>query len=366
MKQAYDFLICLVSLMLGILLEYTHPLGLAINGYISIAACCLTAACFTQVSQKIRVAAGMFLCFIVGSFTFAIHTQQLKQAQISLAGRYQYLVGIVTDVQLLHHPLYQEHLTIALEGGKLAKFFGGQRLNSQVSIYSKAHTTAVIGDKILLKSVSIKPPIKNMTENDLSLAKAGSSATVFLASRYQCKILERGADGIRATLWRLRQTIYNSVIRHLSAQTAAYTGLLFFGNKQHDTTTDLQNIFARWGLSHYLARSGLHIVLLVAMWFALLRFIPINIRFKTLIFSAFVLLYALCSWESTSFLRALFVFLFTQSGLWLGRETKTLHLLTIVCMGMILYNPFLIFYLDFQLTFGLTFGLLTFSKHLMA
>lgn len=365
MKLAYDFLMCLVTLMLGILLQYTFPLALTTNGYFFIATCCLAVICLTKVHHKIRLVTGLMFCFVVGSLSFAIHTCQLKQAQTNLAGRYQYLVGIVTDLQFLHHPLYKEHLTIALEGGKFAKFFGGQRLSSQISVYSKTRTAAIIGDKILLKSVSIKPPTKNITENDLSLAKTGSCATVFLASKYQYKILEQGADSLRSTLWNLRQKIYASITQHLSPQTAAYTGLLFFGNKQHEATTELQNVFARWGLSHYLARSGLHIVLLVAMWFMLLRFIPIHIRFKTLIFSAFILLYAICSWESTSFLRAFFVFLCTQSGLWLGRETQTLHLLTIICMGMILYNPFLIFYLDFQLTFGLTFGLLTFSKHLM-
>lgn len=365
MKQAYDFLICLAAMMLGIYLEYTCPLGLSTTGYLGIWACCLIGLSLTKISQNIRLFSGSIFCLVIGSLAFAINAKQLKNSQIDLAGQYQYLVGIVRDIQLLQHPLYREQLSIALESGKLSKFFKGTRLKSQISAYSKTLTSASIGDKILIKFVAIKPPTKHITATDLSLAKTGSCATVFLSNKYQYKILEYATDHLRAKIWQMRQKIYNKIIDHLSSQAAAYIGLLFFGNKQHKDTVELQDIFSYWGLSHYLARSGLHIVLLIAMWLILLRFIPVNIRLKNVFFSFFVLIYTACSWESTSFLRALFVFLFTQSGLWIGRETQALHLLTIICMGMILYNPFLIFYLDFQLTFGLTLGLLAFSKNLV-
>ena len=365
MKQAYNFLLCLAGLIFGILLENIAPLGITPLCICFFISCIGVLLSLTSRRKSLHLTAALALSFTTGHLVFALHAAALKQEQVKLSGHYGYLVGLVTNKQFLQHPLYQEHLTVDLEGGKHAKLFTGQRLHASVGVYAKTATTANIGDKILFKNVAIKPPSKQFTSNDLGLAKQGIIATIFTASKYQYRILERESNSLRATIWQWRQALYNRVITNLSPLSAAYSSLLFFGNKQHALTSKLQDKFALWGLSHYLARSGLHIVLLIAMWFIILRLIPLNIRFKNLFLCVFIGIYALCSWESTSFLRALFVFLLAQGGLWLGREIKTLHLLTLVCMGMILYNPFLIFYLDFQLTFGLTFGLLTFSKYLV-
>jgi predicted membrane metal-binding protein len=366
MKQAYNFLPCLAAIKLGILFENCAPLGLSFALASFAVACGATLCALAPIHTNLRIATAITLSMAAGSIAFALQTTIFKQQQAQLAGHYHYLAGIVTSKQTLQHPRYKEYLTVALEGGKHEKFFSGQRLNAAIGVYSQASTNAALGDKVLLTKVAIKPPIKASTPDDLSLAKQGIAATIFISGKWQCKVLEHENNSLRALFWQWRQALYDRVIKNFSPTSGAYVGLLFFGNKQHAATIELQDTFSQWGLSHYLARSGLHIVLLISMWFILLRLIPINIRLKNLFLCAFLLMYVIYSWESTSFLRALFVFLLTQGGIWINREIKTLHLLTIICMGMILYNPFLIFYLDFQLTFGLTFGLLTFSKHLSA
>lgn len=366
MKQAYDFLYCLAGLIAGIYIQYLDPLPDTFLLCLAFAGLILAGCCFKINTHFLRLKTSILWCFIIGQTVFSIHAHLLKKEQQALSGHYLYLTGLITDTHHLAHPLYAERLTMILEGGKYKKLPTGRRLHSTVQVYSKTVSGATIGDKVLLKNISLKPMPSHFTEADISLAKEGIAATLFTSSPFQLRILEKESSGVRAWLWQWRQAIYQRFSDKLSPLTTAYSGLLFFGNKQHQQTTALQDNFAYWGLSHYLARSGLHIVLLIAMWFMILRFFPIHIRLKNLFLCFFILSYAFCSWESTSFLRALFVFLLAQTSVWLGRETKTLHLLTLVCMGMILYNPFLIFYLDFQLTFGLTFGLLTFSKYLTA
>ncbi|MBM3887040.1 ComEC/Rec2 family competence protein [Candidatus Dependentiae bacterium] len=367
MKQAYNFFTCLISLVAGIMLQFIAPLSFFQLNIIFIANCIFsTFLLLTSSDKKLHIAAAITTSLAFGSLIFALHIELFKQKQATLSGHYNYLVGIVGNKQEIQHPLYQEYLTITLEGGKIAKFFTGQRLHADIGVYTKTKTNSNIGDKILLKKASIKPATKKFTTNDLFLAKQGIAATTFLANKYQYCILEKEVENLRAVLWIWRQKIYANLTEKLRPLHKTYVGLLFFGNKQHDLTNKLQDNFAIWGLSHYLARSGLHIVLLILMWLTILRFIPCNLRIKNIFLSTFILIYTFCSWESTSFLRALFIFLLAQGGIWLDREVKTLHLLTFVCMGMILYNPFLIFYLDFQLTFGLTFGLLIFSKYLTA
>ena len=357
-------MLCLVGVILGILLESVTPLGINTLFFIFTSSCIIAMLSIFSKRTNLHILAACTLSIAAGNMIFALHAKKLKNEQSLLTGHYAYLVGIITNKQQLQHTLYQEYFTIKLEGGKQDTMRTGKRLQQAIGIYTKHLTAGHIGDKILLKNVTIKKPSQKFTLSDLSLAKQGIVALVFTATKNQCRILEQAYDNVRTMIWKWREKIYKRFKQRLSINGNAYVSLLFFGNKQNTLTSTLQDKFALWGLSHYLARSGLHIVLLIAMWFILLRLLPINIRFKSILLSLFVITYAFCSWESTSFLRAFFVFLLAQCGFLMNKQVMTLHLLTIVCMGMIIYNPFLIFYLDFQLTFGLTFGLLIFSKYL--
>lgn len=366
MKQAYNFILCLAGLVFGIFLGNQITQELASAFFTFIAASCLLVMSARLARTSIQIAASITLSIAAGILAFTLHMYLFKKNQLQLSGHYLYLVGIVTDKKILAHTRYQEFLTVKLEGGKHEKLFTGQRLDAQIGVYSQCTSNTSLGDKILLKKISIKPTSKTISPDDVSLAKQNIAATIFISNTWQCRILEKEHNSIWFKLWEWREKTYNRLIKKLSPINGAYVGLLFFGNKQHTAITQLQDVFSYWGLSHYLARSGLHIVLLISMWFIFLRFIPIHIKLKNLILCLFLILYLICSWDSTSFLRALFVFLLTQGGLWLERETETLYLLSIICIGMTLHNPLLIFYLDFQLTFGLTFGLLSFSKKLSA
>jgi len=166
-------------------------------------------------------------------------------------------------------------------------------------------------------------------------------------------------EGLAAALEQKKLALVTSLQHKLSPQTFSLVGSIFFGYPMEKSaaTKTLRQKFSWWGISHYLARSGLHLVLFVLLLQLFLSFLPLPLLVKQSLSLATILLYAALSWTSTSFLRALIMvccyFFCSLSTL----QQHTLHIIALTCFAMLLYNPFYLFALDFQLSMGLTCAL---------
>jgi competence protein ComEC len=158
--------------------------------------------------------------------------------------------------------------------------------------------------------------------------------------------------------WRNR--FYRRCTEGLSPLSKLYVGLIFFGNKEPGCD-DVRMRFGHWGLAHFLARSGLHIVIFVLLITLLLRMVPIHSNAKHLLLFAVCLLYDALSWSSISFLRAWLLALLLIARHFIGRHTMYVHLLCLSAIGILAYNPCYLMAVDFQLTYALTFALTLFS-----
>ena len=133
---------------------------------------------------------------------------------------------------------------------------------------------------------------------------------------------------------------------------------IFLGKKNKTQTYDKsKDQFKIWGISHYLARSGLHLVIFIMIWHLILCLFPIPFRWKQSILIALALIYALLSWSSVSFIRALTVFMLYKIATIFEIQMHIVHSITLACLFTLLYNPAHLFFLDFQLSFALTFAL---------
>ena len=146
----------------------------------------------------------------------------------------------------------------------------------------------------------------------------------------------------------------------LTPITRIFYDLIFLGNKSTVQLEELSNQCNMWGISHFLARSGLHIALLIIMWKWFFTFIPIPIAAKHSLLMLFALIYDVFSWGSISFLRAYLLFLLLHQGLLLWQRVMVPHLFIIVCLYVLFFNPYQLFFIDFQLSFALTYVLITF------
>ena len=116
--------------------------------------------------------------------------------------------------------------------------------------------------------------------------------------------------------------------------------------------------FQWWGISHYLARSGLHLVMFVFILHMLFMFIPIPFLLRQLVVTCCIATYMLFSWSSVSFIRSLLmIFCYLLCSMF-RMQQHGLHTISLACCIILLYNPTFLFALDFQLSFGLTLALI--------
>jgi ComEC/Rec2-related protein len=135
---------------------------------------------------------------------------------------------------------------------------------------------------------------------------------------------------------------------------------IFLGHKKAGNPQDTQLIrdqFQVWGLAHFLARAGLHMIMIALLIKLLLLLLQVPVRLSSPIIIALVLIYHQLSWPSVSFLRALHMVIIYETCKLLNLQIDGLHLLNLILIGTLLSNPVQILFLDFQLSFALTYAL---------
>lgn len=115
--------------------------------------------------------------------------------------------------------------------------------------------------------------------------------------------------------------------------------------------------YAQWGISHHLARSGLHLVMIIFIWQLLISILPLSIRARQITIAFFCILYSALSFTSVSFNRALIMALCATFCALSKRQTTSLALTTTAAWIILATNPVQLLFLDFQLSFLLTFTL---------
>jgi len=158
-----------------------------------------------------------------------------------------------------------------------------------------------------------------------------------------------------------RAQLYQQMQNTLDAITDAHISALFWGNKTPSEYPNIRMHYVKWGLAHYLARSGLHISLLMGIWSTILRFVPLPQWCRALFLTGALSVYSLLSWPSISFNRAQLLW-FLYLGGWILQKTATpLWGLAHIALCIVLTNPWQAGCLDFQLSFFLTFILMLYG-----
>jgi competence protein ComEC len=183
-------------------------------------------------------------------------------------------------------------------------------------------------------------------------------ATIFQA-QIDYTLVHRPTYHVARGLTLLKKHILYSFKKKLSKPTFTLFASLFLGEKKinQKEIEILQRQFKQWGILHILARSGLHLVMVLSAYEYIFRFIPLPLPYKIGILLLLNLIYFALSWPSISFIRAFLIFLFYKIFSLLYIPTHFLHILLLICIVILLINPMQLFFIDFQLSFGLTFAL---------
>jgi competence protein ComEC len=274
------------------------------------------------------------------------------------------ITGSVDDIDPVQHDLYHYTILIDVESTVNTKNQIPSQAYWRLQCYTKQKPQYTIGDRIILHNVKIGK--KNNNSFSTYLIKEGIHATTFLKNN-TATILYRPTSLFRRSIHNFKHRILTQLRKKCSLSTMTLLSSIFLGNrscikKQYQHIKDL---FSNWGILHYLARSGLHLIIFILLLQFILQYIPIPLIFKQIITLLITGVYALLTWPSISFSRAYASFLWYKLCNILGLQNDmTYTILMLICFFLFI-NPSLLFFLDFQLSFGLTLVLAITNSQLL-
>lgn len=169
-------------------------------------------------------------------------------------------------------------------------------------------------------------------------------------------------SSILANIYSVRDRFIKKANDVLHPEIAAWQQALIFGNSE-ELDEEVELLFQRWGLSHLLAISGLHVgIIIVIVYILLIRFVQVTREKANVFVFMFLPIYALLAGGQPSVWRAslmtVVVLLLSTKQIKISR----LDILSIVFIGLILANKFIIYHIGFQFSFAVTLGLILSAK----
>lgn len=308
--------------------------------------------------QSLAVFFLLIISFFAGIYRFCIaqnhHTLQVDQLTKAPLTAHAIVIEKKTEankrfkhrITLKTHTITQDTKTIPC--------------HAKIQLYLLFSTPVQIGDTIKVHTLTFKP-VKNDSYKQY-LFKEGIAATAFIP-RLSYTLVDRPRWSFARWRSQVRKRIARRLSQKMNRSTYALLCALFLGTKQHGTAYQTMRAHcSAWGIVHYLARSGLHVVLIVSTWSLLLGLLRINFFLKQLFLIMLIIIYHLLTWPSISFMRALITFLFYKTYILSSFSYQALHVFALTTLFVLLINPYQLFFLDFQLSFGLTFALAWFSE----
>gem|GEM_PF-5544682 len=157
------------------------------------------------------------------------------------------------------------------------------------------------------------------------------------------------APSLWNTVSNIRNVLADEVVKVLPYRTRPFMRALIFGQRTALNTRQL-SIFSHTGTAHFLAISGIHIAMLVALAFWLLRrFILLRTRVLITLLLCFV--YLLVSGAPVTLLRSLTIAFVLLFGLFLGRRGDLLNTVGAAAALVLALNPAQLFLPGFHLSF---------------
>ncbi|MDD3032545.1 MAG: ComEC/Rec2 family competence protein [Candidatus Pacebacteria bacterium] len=211
------------------------------------------------------------------------------------------------------------------------------------------------GDEVLVSGELIEPESFNNFDYKMYLANQGVSGI----------ILDSKVEIIRkhySILYDIKNRIEKIILENLSIRKAGILNATILGETDN-MSFDLKQKLGFTGISHVVAISGQHIIILCMIMLSFLAYLRVG-RKKAIIFTVlFLLFYIILIDFQASALRAFIMMCFVLFAELLGRQSDSLRSLVIAAVLILFFNPLsLVYDLGFQLSFLAVLGIIFFNN----
>lgn len=341
-----------LALILGIIWEAIGTLP-----WLPIAFCSIITTIFFARNYQTTLIMTIATCFfIAGALRYEQQKNRFDHFLYKGCDKLSTLRGTLDDIETSYRRPDYTILTVSIEELQNRDETITPSTDMQLKVATRNNLDHLtIGDKVMIPKIYLRSSTHDSYKRYLMKEQLAGH----IITKQPVMLLERPQSSLQSWLTHQRNIITEKLQKKLSPTTFTLFSSIFWGKKELNAQEmdPIKEKFKIWGILHYLARSGLHVVLFIILWNWLLSFAPIPFLLKQLLLALFVVVYHLLSWPSISFIRSLILFLLYKICLIFNLQINTLHLLGLTTIIVLLFNPFQLFFLDFQLSFGLTFAL---------
>jgi len=195
---------------------------------------------------------------------------------------------------------------------------------------------------------------KNYLLKDHIYSVMGFPKVELLLEKRQYNVFSYLYEKILFAKGKIRQSVQASF---LPPQSSILQGIIL-GDKSA-ISQGIKDKFRMTGLSHIIAVSGMHVVILSSIVMSFLIYLGLWRRWAFWGSATFIIVYIVLTGLPSSAVRAGIMGIIYLAGQALGRQTMSLRIITLAGASMLLFNPLLLFYdIGFQLSFLAVLGLI--------
>ncbi len=299
--------------------------------------------------------------FFCGGYLYQIQQNKFENFRKLTNDKTFNITGTIKDIIKLEHSRFKKKIIFNVREIHEIKSGSVYKENILIQIYTNTYKNIQIDNTIKIENLFFKSFNNNTYIDHLT---KDNIATSLFESKFTNQFISQKKFSFPRWINKIKNYIFLNIKLKTCQESFALFSSIFLGNTKNCSQklmTEYRDFFQLWGLSHYLARAGLHMLIIIFLWSTLISSLKINFRLQQTILLMLIIIYYLLSWASIPFLRSLSMFLLYKTCIILNLQINSLHLLNVACFLMIAISPMQIFSLDFQLSFGLTYALIFLS-----
>ncbi len=231
-----------------------------------------------------------------------------------------------------------------------------------VNIFRIVNTPFHYGDKVLLRGKLYKPfDFENSGSFSYKeyLRRRGVFLIMAVGKNGEAFITEKSGFSLMEKLFSLHQIIKNTLAKYLTVNEAGILKAVLLGDRT-DIPRHIRRLFVQTGTAHILAISGLHIGIVVFLFYTVARALPIPRGPQYGIVIICLIFYTLLTGLRPSVVRASIIAVIFLISRFLGRSADMKNSLALAAIVLLIWNPLYLFDVGFLLSFSSVIAILIF------
>lgn len=204
--------------------------------------------------------------------------------------------------------------------------------------------------------ISVKVTLNDTYASVNSDYGEGIFVSAYVGDSSSVEYTGKGAMSLSGAFCRLNKYLKDKLAEYMTADTAPLMKSLLFSDKS-ELEADVSNAFAKCGLQHTMAVSGLHLTIICGFIYAMLRIFGKSRRCSSIVGIVAVLIFMAIVGFRYSAVRAGIMMIIMLSGGLIGRRADGVNSLCAAATLLIIINPYCSVNISFLMSFCATLGM---------